>query len=443
MSVPDEPLAPGRVDTLMARVGVGRQAVRDGASGLGIEAAQLVGTFIFFALVSRQLGPSDYGSFAAMYSLIGVSLALAHIGPGLAFLQHAMSPPDQGVRSVSGSFFTIYLTLIAVSVAVVLALSPLLLPNLSLWTVTLFMVAELFGSTLVQIARTLRLIVDGFRATVSLQLLLVAVKTVVVVALYAADSLTLRSYGVIYAGSCLVIGLVVFAAVTGSLNVPRRLGRLRRDHLTTTMTISSTIWVFNLHNDGDKLTMSANNLGADVGLYAAAYRMVMLAVLPINALVTSSYRTFVDPQVGEHTRRALKYTVATTVYCTIAAAMLIVLAPVALPLIVGDGFNGAVTITRWLAPLMIVRGLTHFPMSALMGLGRVRARLWCIVVSATVAMALYIVLIPTMSWKGAVVGSYCSDVVLAVAAWTALWRADAARAPSASMAQPDADDAEE
>ncbi len=406
----------------MARLGVGRQALRDGASGLGIEAAQLVATFLFFALVSRRLGPTDYGSFAAMYSLLGVTLALAHVGPGLAFLQHAMDASGGGAKKVSSNFFSIYLVLTGASLAIVLGLSPFLLPDLSISTVVLFMIAELLGATLVQVARTLRLIVSGFRATVSLQLLLVVVKTVVVVALYVADSLTLRSYGAIYAVWCVLIGVAVFTKVTGSLRIPRRLGRLRRDHVGTTMTIASTIWIFNLHNDGDKLTMSARNLGADVGLYAAAYRMVMLAVIPINALVSSSYRTFVDPQVGNHLRRAVKYTLATTVYCTIAAAILIVAAPVALLLVVGDGFSGAVGMTRWLAPLMIVRGLTHFPMSALMGLGHARARLWCIATSATVAMMLYVMLIPDMSWKGAVIGSYCSDAVLAVVSWVTLWR---------------------
>ena len=430
----DRPSSLGRPGGVIARLGVGRQALRDGASGLGIEAAQLVGTFLFFALVSRRLGPTDYGSFAAMYSLIGVSLALAHVGPGLAFLQHAVDSPDLGVKKVSPGFFSIYLALVGASVVIVLGLSPLLLPDLSIGTVALFMVAELFGATLVQIARTLRLIVSGFSATVSLQLLLVGVKTAVVVALFVADRLTLRSYGVVYAICCVLIGLVVFAKVTGSLHVPRRLGRPRREHVGTTLTISSTVWVFNLHNDGDKLTMSARNLGADVGLYAAAYRMVMLAVIPINALVTSSYRTFVDPSVGNHLRRAAKYTLATTVYCTIAAAVLIVAAPVAIPLVVGDGFSGAVSMTRWLAPLMIVRGLTHFPMSALMGLGHARARLWCISVSAAVAMVLYVTLIPSMSWKGAIIGSYCSDAVLAVASWWTLWRLRGVRGAPESAA---------
>ncbi len=409
----------GVITTVTTRFGVGQQALSDGASGLVLEICQLVGTLVFFALVGRGLGPTDYGSFAAMYSLIGVSLALAHIGPGLAFLQAAMR---SSARTVSSHFFSIYVGFIAVSVAIVLATSQYLLPRLSIGTVVLFVVAELLGTTLVQISRTLRLIVNGFRATVALQLILVAVKTVAVIALYFTDSLTLRSYGIVYSICCVVIGVVAFWKVTAAVDVQRRLGRPRREHVSTTLTMSSTLLVFNLHNDGDKLTMSANGLGADLGLYAAAYRMVLLAVIPINALVASSHRTFVDPRVGNQIRRAGKYTIATTAYTTVTALGLIVAAPVVLPLVVGDGFSGAITMTRWLAPLIIVRGLTHFPLNALIGLGHTLARLWCIVASAVVAMTLYITLVPSMSWKGAVIGSYFGDAVLAVAAWVVLWR---------------------
>ena len=441
MTTPESADRPGAFSAVTKRFGVGKQAISDGASGLVLEVCQLVGTFVFFALVGRGLGPTDYGSFAAMYSLIGVSLALAHIGPGLAFLQSAMA---SSARAVAAHYFPIYAAFIAVSVAVVLATSRFVLPRLSVWTVVLFMVAELFGTTLVQIARTLRLIVNGFRATVVLQLTLVVVKTVAVVALYVTDSLTLRSYGVVYSICCVVIGAVAFWKVTASVDVPRRFGRLRREHVSTTMTMSSTLLVFNLHNDGDKLTMSANGLGADLGLYAAAYRMVLLAVIPINALVASSHRTFVDPTVGRQMRRAAKYTMATTVYTTVAAVGLILAAPIALPLVVGDGFSGAITMTRWLAPLMIVRGFTHFPLNALMGLGHTLARLWCIVASAVVAMVLYITLVPSMSWKGAVIGSYLGDFVLAVAAWFMLWRLGDTPRPTAlaesetAMAQVDA-----
>ena len=322
----------------LARLGIGRKALGDGMSGLVVEGAQLAGTFVFFALLSRQLGPTDYGSFAAMYSLIGISLALAQSGPGLAFLQHAMG---SDIRSASAKFFSIYVVGIGAAVVIVLGLSPILLPRLPFLTVTLFMAAELFGAVLIQVSSTLRLIVIGFRSTVPLQLIPVAIKVAAVVGLYVADALTLRSYGTVYCVACVIVGGLVFLTVTSRLHVPRRLSRPQRKYVSTTITIASTIWVFNLHNDGDKLTMSANNIGADVGLYSAAYRLIMLAVIPINALVSSSYRTFLDPEVGNHFKRAVKYTLATTVYCVIAAGLLIVLAPVALPLIVGDGFAGA------------------------------------------------------------------------------------------------------
>ena len=72
----------------LARLGIGRKALGDGMSGLVVEGAQLAGTFVFFALLSRQLGPTDYGSFAAMYSLIG-SAQLSGLDPE-AYLRHVI-----------------------------------------------------------------------------------------------------------------------------------------------------------------------------------------------------------------------------------------------------------------------------------------------------------------------------------------------------------------
>ncbi len=407
------------INRLLVRVGVGRQALRDGASGLVVEGANLLGTLVFFALVSRRLGPSDFGSFSAMYGLIGISISLAYIGPGLAMLQHSM---DGRVSAVSSSFFSIYLLCIAAAIGIVLSLSFLLLPAVPTLTVVAFVIAELVGIALVQTASALRLSVIGFRSTVPLQLVAVAIKVFCVVALSVTGHLSLQSYGITYASLCVVVGAVVFIKVTNALGVQRRLGGLRRDYLGTSVTISSTIWVSNFHNDGDKLVMSANRLGADVGLYAAAYRLSTLSSVPINAVVNSSYRSFLDPAVGKQFNRAIKYTAATILYAIVATGVIFFAAPIAIPLLAGDEFEGAVSIARWLAPLVIVRGFSHFPLNAIMGLGYPRARLVCICIATFMAMTMYVILIPTLSWKGAVIGSYVSDATLGLSAWVMLYR---------------------
>jgi O-antigen/teichoic acid export membrane protein len=202
--------------------------------------------------------------------------------------------------------------------------------------------------------------------------------------------------------------------------------------------MSSTIWAWGLHDNGDKLVMSANRLGADVGLYAAGYRLVQFGNIPVNALATSSFRSFLDPSVGQQVKRAVRLSLVMTIYTVTAALGIIVLAPVALPILVGHSFHGSVAMARWLAPLLVTRGILTFPGNALVGLGRTHARLAAYMSSATIGMLVYIALVPSMSWKGAVIGSYITDAVLVTTLWTTLLRT---KAPAAPEASPDVEDA--
>jgi O-antigen/teichoic acid export membrane protein len=78
------------------------------------------------------------------------------------------------------------------------------------------------------------------------------------------------------------------------------------------------------------------------------------------------------------------------------------------------------SIMRYLIPLVPLRGLSMFPINGLMGLGRTTARMVLLIVSALVAFAAYIVLIPRYTWKGAVAGTIISESFMALAAWTLL-----------------------
>jgi O-antigen/teichoic acid export membrane protein len=191
--------------------------------------------------------------------------------------------------------------------------------------------------------------------------------------------------------------------------------------MKTTLSMSSTFWAWGLHDGGDKLVMSAVEIGPDLGLYAAAYKLVQFTNIPVNALMSSSFRSFLDPTIGNQLKRALKYTAVMTVYTTIAALGIILFAPIALPILVGKSFHGSIAMARWLAPLLIVRGLLIFPGNALVGMGRVHAKFLAYCSSAAVGMTTYILLIPRISWKGGVIGSYVADAFLVTALWVLMF----------------------
>jgi O-antigen/teichoic acid export membrane protein len=319
----------------------------------------------------------------------------------------------------------------ALSAVVVVVLAPLLVPAVGLTTVLAFLGAELVGTALVTLASNLRIVASGYRAALGVQLVPQVVKVAIIVALAIAGHLTLTIYGVTYLACSVVVGVVVFSATTRSIGVSRRPRAIRGEDVRTTLSMSSTIWAWGLHDNGDKLVMSANKLGPDVGLYAAGYKLVQFGNIPVNALATSSFRSFLDPNVGNQTKRAVRLSLAITVYTATAALGIIVLAPVALPILVGNGFHGSITMARWLAPLLITRGILTFPGNALVGLGRTHARLAAYATSAIVGMGIYIWLVPSMSWKGAIIGSYVTDFILVTMLWGLLLTTRRPVAPAA------------
>jgi O-antigen/teichoic acid export membrane protein len=97
----------------------------------------------------------------------------------------------------------------------------------------------------------------------------------------------------------------------------------------------------------------------------------------------------------------------------------VILAPY-LTFIVGDEYEDYVPMARLLVLFLPLRCLWAFAFNGIMGLGRLGVRAAIVMISAAISLVLYIVLVPTMSWKGAAIGTFVGEGALAVMAWWAL-----------------------
>ena len=93
---------------------------------------------------------------------------------------------------------------------------------------------------------------------------------------------------------------------------------------------------------------------------------------------------------------------------------------------------------KWLSPLVAFRSMAMFALNGLMGLGHVTLRTVLLVFGAVLSLAMYIALIPSMSWRGAVWGTLISESVLAATTWTALIVLERRAAQRAVVTIPDA-----
>lgn len=189
--------------------------------------------------------------------------------------------------------------------------------------------------------------------------------------------------------------------------------------------------------DIDKVVLGGFGLNADAGVYAAAYRVVDLANIPLGALVRASYSEFFrrgSTRVGEVVRYARKLTVLSVSYGLVVGAALWLAAPL-LEVVMGSEFEDSVTALRWVAAVPAIRAAQFFPANVLTGIDRqwVRARL--MTGTAILNLVLNLVLVPEYGWRGAAVTTLLAEAVFSVVLWAAVLRE--LRAERASDARKD------
>jgi O-antigen/teichoic acid export membrane protein len=221
--------------------------------------------------------------------------------------------------------------------------------------------------------------------------------------------------------------LSLAAAAVGLRSVHMRHGlairatRPRASDVRRGLSYAGTLLSFSVQEDADKVLLVRLADPVLAGLYAAAYRGVQIATMPLRALVVASHRTFLEPAdgPGAHVRRTLRFTVPAAAYAAVATAGLLVLAPL-VPWLLGPEYDGSQAMFMLLAPLVLLRGLAHLPFNALMGLGRNDLRLAIVAVCAVLSTGLCVVLIPLHSWTGAAVATLVSEATFVVLTWLAL-----------------------
>jgi O-antigen/teichoic acid export membrane protein len=393
----------------------------ESAWSLAYELISMAGTLLAFTFLGRSLGVAGYGGYASLYAIIGPMVTLAASGVTLSLLQHVVrdgEPLDQTARSCLSLAAVLGLALTAVGAA----LAFWVVDTLGAVAILSILLIEFVTSPLVNVAASTVQAGTSFAGAARIRILLVVGRMVLLTGLFVTDSLTVASLGLSQlAWSALLSGWAL-------RTVGRRYGfrfwpgRIRPGHLKSNVLYSTAISADAFGNDGDKVVLAANRFVIDTGLYAAAYRIIMLGLVPIGSLVNVSHKRFLEHEEGrrrEHLDLAVRFSVLGGAYGIVFAVVVFFAAPL-FPIVVGDDFEGSVTMVRWLAPIVFLRAIGIFSLNGLMGLGRVTLRTVLISANAAFGLVLYVVLIPRYGWEGALIGTLVTETLQVVMTWTAL-----------------------
>jgi O-antigen/teichoic acid export membrane protein len=395
----------------------GRQAFRVNATA---QLLRVAGQAMFFVLLARLLGASDYGAFAAAVALAAIASPFAGIGrTGLLIRNVSRDAARAGDElTTSTAVLLVNGTLAATLLA---ALSPRLIGH-SITSLEVLLIA-LSDLAFVRVSENVTYLFQALRQpgqAMKCSVTAAAARLAALVAVALLGDVTLLSVSLAYFTGGLLAGFEAHAVGVAHVGSGRVRLRQVRAELGDGALFSIGMSAQTVYNDVDKAMLTKIAGPTANGVYTAAYRIVDLAFVPVRAALQAAYPRFFV--LGERAgageilafgRRLLKPLLG---YGVVVSVGLLTLAPI-VPMVLGDGFENAVGALRGLAILPILRVLHYVAADTLTGIGRQGRRTAIQALVAAMNVGLNLWLIPRYGWQGAVGSSVVSDAALAVGLW--------------------------
>jgi O-antigen/teichoic acid export membrane protein len=406
---------------------------RSGATGLvrssgwsfGGQLARAAFNAGLFVLAARVLGVDGFGGFASSVALVALAMPFANLGAmSVMIRRNAHCPGDVAVDYCSAIVVTVFG---GVAVAGLLAIVNELFDPIGIASsvVVVIAIGDLVGYRLSELSGAALQSRDCILGTAFFPALVTLGRLAgVLITWYLVGNVSVGEWAISYSAWSVAIALLVVLGVGSVVGFarPRPLSFLRqwREGLLYSVGLSAQ----GVYNDIDKVMLAGLSSLESAGLYAAAYRLIDLAFVPMRAVLSVTYvRFFRAGTAGAERPVALAVSLLRPSLALSAAASLILFAGAdLLPLLLGPGYADVVWITRLLAVIPVLRTLHYLAADSLTGAGRQRVRTAWQVGTALVNVAINFMLIPVYGIYGAIASSILADLGLAVALWWAVLR---------------------
>lgn len=386
-------------------------------------------------LIIPKLGPAAYGAYASVFAVTGPLSAFSTTGLAMVAYDSVLLRRE-AVGDVLRSCLGIVAATMLVTVPLAFAIARSTIDGLSDTEIMVIVMTELCVASVTFATASVLQGGISFRMGALVRVTATLVRMLAVMLLALLGALDLRS--LVISQAAVMVALMVIVLVLAARRVPRgvRLGPIRRRHIPALGLHSTTLSAAIVQNDGDKVALQHSGFQTETGVYAAAYRIASVMMVPVGVLGSSTH--FHTLERAAHERRplraALRFARFGFVIGLVTGAAAFVAAPL-LPRVLGREYDDATVMIRLLIPILMLRSLSVFAMNGLLGLGLHRLRTGVQLFSAATAVVAYATLVPHHSWKGAVAGSAIAEFTMFVTAWWILARRSARAFPPKHLAR--------
>jgi len=383
--------------------------------------ARLVIQAAHFILMARSLGVQQYGTFVAVVAAAAVASPFVGNGFGSLMIKHVAHDRSQLPESL-GNLLAVTLVSGLLLSALVSPICLFLLPRtISPTVIIVLLVSDLLVFPYVGVAGVAFWSLERLGWTATLNAFGTLARLTGIAVIVILNRPTLMAWSVAYLAASTLSSVVALGCVLWFLGMPKLGLRRIKDELWEGFYFSVSLSAQSIYNDVDKTMLARLSTLAATGIYAAAYRLIDVAFVPVAALLSAAYPGFFREGKGgiraatHYGRRLLKRILPYPLFAFVALFMG---API-VPRVLGHQYAQVTEALRWLAVLPLLKTLHYFIADSLTGAGYQGLRTLVQLGVAVFNILINLWIIPAHGWRGAAWSSIASDGLLALALWFA------------------------
>ncbi|MGA8939803.1 MAG: flippase [Acidobacteriaceae bacterium] len=382
---------------------------------------------IYFVLLGRLLGSTEYGLYAGAVALVALLSQYSPLGTQLVFLRYVSTDHKKFAR-YWGNILVTTLGLGGVFVALLVWGGPHISHSYSRWMLVFVAVSDCVFMQLTASVGVIFQTFERMRITASVNLLINFLRVLL------AGGLLLNLHHA-SANQWVVAAFIIsgVATVTAGVLVTRNYGKpkfspeLLKERSGEGFVFALSSSTSNIYDNVDKAMLGHYGMNMADGIYTMAYRVVDVGMICILAINSAAYpRFFRKGAEGMSTTRsfAVRIVKRTAPLGLLLSMLLWLFAPV-IPHLVGRSFAESVSALRWLCLIPFFRSFQWSAGDALTGVGHQNSRLRNQAFAAAFNFASNLYLIPRYGWHGAAWSSLATDGMIGILNWIVLLRLEA------------------
>lgn len=393
---------------------------------------QLLGRMGYFVIIAHSLGPTGYGSFVACTAFIGMMSPFASCGTGHVMIKHVARDRNVLATYLGNAILVTLASGMCLTLSALL-LRPQVLPHSSTSAMLIAVaIADLFGMEITTICLQAFLALEQGRRFSQLMAFSTGVRLVASIVMVALGP-TAANWAYLYAASALIAMATGIIAVSRCCARPRFQLNLFVPSVREGFHFATSLASQSVYNDIDKTMLARLSTVEAAAIYAAAYRFIEAAILPIRSVANAAYPEFFRHGMQGVTsgfgfarnilRRSTLYGFGTAAALFVAAGFV--------PVILGRAYQESAAALQWVCLLPVIKCVHIFLSDTLTG-----SNYQWQTSSAQIGVAVFNVLINfwlirAFSWRGAAWSSLATDALLMVLLYTIIrWHLRRERAVS-------------